>query len=276
MGNGPIFYEMHMHTPLCKHARGEPEDYAQVARQRGLKGLVVTCHNPTNDGWSPGVRMSLAEFDHYVAMVERARMAWVGRIDIRLGLESDYVPGMESWLEKLHGMAAFHHVLGSVHPHLADYQARYFDGDVEAYQRGYFEHLALAAETGLFDTIAHPDLVKNFAPDQWDIDRMMEVIGPCLDRIAAAGTAMELNTSGLNKAIPEMNPGPVMLKEMQRRNIPVVIGADAHDPHRVAAHFDAALDRLDAAGYSEVSLFLDRQRTEFPIDAVRHTLQVAE
>ena len=38
----PVLYEQHMHTPLCKHARGEPGDYAAVAEQRGLKGIVVT------------------------------------------------------------------------------------------------------------------------------------------------------------------------------------------------------------------------------------------
>ena len=31
MPNEPMLYEMHMHTPLCKHARGEPEDYAEAA-----------------------------------------------------------------------------------------------------------------------------------------------------------------------------------------------------------------------------------------------------
>ena len=107
----PVLYEMHMHTTLCKHARGEPEDYAAAARRRGMKGIVVTCHNPTDDGWSPGVRMSVAELDDYVAMVERARAAWSGRVDVRLGIESDYVPGMEPWLEKLHDLAAFHHCL---------------------------------------------------------------------------------------------------------------------------------------------------------------------
>ena len=75
MGADPILYEMHMHTPFCKHARGEPEDYAEVAQQRGLKGIVVTDHNPTDDGWSPGVRMSIAELDQYVDMVDRARAA---------------------------------------------------------------------------------------------------------------------------------------------------------------------------------------------------------
>ena len=46
----PLLYEMHMHTPLCKHAQGAPEEYAAVAQQRGLQGIVVTCHNPTDDG----------------------------------------------------------------------------------------------------------------------------------------------------------------------------------------------------------------------------------
>ena len=98
MNTEPLLYESHMHTPLCKHAVGYPEAYAAVAEQRGLKGIIVTCHNPTNDGWSPDVRMSMAEFDDYVAMVEQAREMWAGRVDVRLGLESDYVPGVEAWL----------------------------------------------------------------------------------------------------------------------------------------------------------------------------------
>ena len=56
MSPEPILYETHMHTPLCKHARGEPEAYAAVAEQRGLKGIIVTCHNPTDNGWAPEVR----------------------------------------------------------------------------------------------------------------------------------------------------------------------------------------------------------------------------
>ena len=75
-----MLYEMHMHTPLCKHARGEPGEYAAFAERRGLAGIVVTCHNPTNDGWSPYVRMGVAEFDQYVAMVENARQVSISEI----------------------------------------------------------------------------------------------------------------------------------------------------------------------------------------------------
>ena len=116
MLSAPLLYESHLHTALCKHATGLPEEYAAVAEQRGLKGIVVTCHNPTREPYSPHIRMAFEQFEEYVDMVERARQSWVGRVDVRLGLECDYAPGMESCLEELLAMADFHHVLGSIHP----------------------------------------------------------------------------------------------------------------------------------------------------------------
>jgi histidinol-phosphatase (PHP family) len=261
-----------MHTPLCKHAVGEPEDYAEVAQRRGLSGIVVTCHNPAPDGYSPRVRMSLHEFPEYVALVGRARQAWAGKIDVRLGIESDYMPGMEDYLEKFHACATFHHVLGSVHPHTQEYNQTFFRGDVLEFQKTYFTHLAMAAETHLFDTISHPDLVKNCFPTRWDVAPLLDHIRRCLDRIAKTGVAMELNTSGLQKDIQEMNPCPDMLREMRQRNIPVVIGADAHKPTRVAADFEDALDLLKDLGFTHVSIFLDRKRQDIPIVQARASL----
>lgn len=273
MQSAATLYESHMHTPLCKHAKGEPEEYAAVAEQRGLAGIIVTCHNPTNDGWGARYRMDVDQFEAYVALVARARAAWAGRVDVRLGLECDYYPGAESWLEDVLGWAEFHHVLGSVHPDLAEYKERYFKGDVFDLQRIYYEHLAQAAETGLFDTLAHPDLVKNFEPAKWQVERLWPTIQRSLDRIAKTGVAMELNTSGLQKRLPEMNPGPQILIEMRERNIPVVIGADAHEPQRVAANYEDALNRLEEAGYSHISMFLNRTRQEMTLETARRSLK---
>jgi histidinol-phosphatase (PHP family) len=52
---------------------------------------------------------------------------------------------------------------------------------------------------------------------------------------------------------------------MRERNIPVVIGADAHCPERVGDRYAEALRLLQAAGYEEVSIVLDRQRQSLPI-----------
>ena len=262
----PLLYESHSHTPLCKHAVGLPSEYAAVAEARGLKGIIFTCHCPLPDGISANVRMTPAEYGKYVELVAQARAEFAGRVDVRLGLESDYFPGVEAWLEKLHARVPLHHVLGSVHPQVPEYKNRYFSGNWFAYQQTYFEHIAQSAETGLYDTLAHPDLIKNEAPTEWDFARIQPHIERALDRVAATGVAMELNTSGVNKTIPEINPGPKILHLIHARGIPVVLGADAHRPGRVGDGYADALRTLRNIGFSEVSFFLDRQRQSVPID----------
>ncbi|MAR12424.1 MAG: histidinol-phosphatase [Blastopirellula sp.] len=271
-----VFYESHSHTPLCKHATGEPEEYAAVAAQRGLHGLIITCHNPMPDGFSAHVRMAPEQFDEYVDMIARARETWAGRVDVRMGLEADYFEGYEPWLEKQLSSSDFHHVLGSVHPQIAEFKERYWNDDAFEFQQTYFKLLAQSAETGLFDTLAHPDLIKNQTADAWCTDKIMSDIKRALDRIARTGVAMELNTSGLNKKIAEMNPFPEMLGEMRARQIPVVIGADAHVPERVGDRYLDALDLLSRCGYESVSFFLERQRRDVPISEARECLSAAE
>jgi histidinol-phosphatase (PHP family) len=261
-----IYYESHSHTPLCKHAVGNPTEYAAAAEQRGLRGLIVTDHNPMPNGFSAGVRMREDQFDEYVELVADTRREWAGRVDVRLGLEADYFPGHEAYLERQLKSADFQFVLGSVHPQIGEFREAYWHDNPIEVQRTYFRFLADSAETGLFDSISHPDLIKNFTSAGWTPEAIMDDICAALDRIAATGTAMELNTSGVKKTISEMNPFPAMLREMRLRNIPVTIGADAHDPGRVADGYETALELLAQCGYTHVSYFLNRQRQEILIE----------
>ncbi len=268
----PLLYESHMHTPLCRHARGTPSDYAAVALQRNLAGIIVTCHNPMPNGYSASARMLESQWPDYLALVAASAAQFAGRLDIRLGLECDYAPGFEAFLEHQISSNPLHHVLGSVHPQVGEYRQKYFNGDPIAYQRTYFDHLAMAAETQLFDTLSHPDLVKNISPKDWQLPRVMDDIRRALDRIAKASTAMELNTSGLNKEIPEMNPGPEILREIAQRKIPMVLGADAHDPIRVADKFEEALTLLESTGHTHIHFHLNRHRHPVPIPTARASL----
>jgi histidinol-phosphatase (PHP family) len=243
-----------------------------VAEQRGLKGIIITCHGPLPEGMGLEHRMGPEQFEEYVEIVAAAREAFAGRVDVRLGIESDFLPGYERWAERLHARAPLHHVLGSVHMQTTYYKERYFTPNTFAYQQTYFEHLARSAESGLFDTLSHPDLVKNEAPDEWHFSRIEPYIKRALDRIAKTGVAMELNTSGLNKALPEMNPGPRMLTLIRERGIPIVLGADAHRPNRVADRYVQALTMLDELGFDQVSFFLDRRRHEVAITEALESL----
>ena len=120
--------------------------------------------------------------------------------------------------------------------------------------------------------LSHPDLIKNFTAEAWQPEQIMDDICSALDRIAACGVAMELNTSGVNKTISEMNPMPTMLAEMSARGIPVTLGSDAHVPERVADGFESALSLLSRCGFSHVSYFLERQRRDVSIEEALESL----
>lgn len=272
MPAAPLVYETHLHTPLCRHAVGEIGEYAAVAHQRRLRGIIVTCHNPMPGGYDPAVRMAESEFGEYLRLVEEARTQWTGRVDVRLGLECDFFPRHVEFVRRQIASAPFDYILGSVHPHTAEFVAEHWRGDALSLQRAYFDQLALAAESGLFDCLAHPDVIKSVTVDEWDLRRLLPDIRHALARIAAMGTAMELNTSGLDKPPGEMNPGRLILREMRKRGIPVVVGSDAHWPQRVADRFIQAYDLLEKAGYDRVSLFLGRKRQEIGIAEARASL----
>ena len=269
-------FDSHMHTPLCQHAFGEPEQYAERAIQQGLQGIIFTCHSPMPRGFWPHVRMSEHEFEEYVSIVDRCRKEFAGRLDVRLGMESDYFPGFEDWIKKLHDSAEFHHCLGSVHWQSPEYGGKFNVHDETAFRRSYWQNLAASAETGLFDTLAHPDLIKNYRANDWWFEDWQDDIAAALDRIAKTGVAMELNTSGLHKIYTEMNPGPQMLRLMSERNIPVVIGSDSHHPRRVGESFVRALECLRDAGYQSVSRFDARKRVDIPIQTALDLLAEPE
>ena len=100
-------------------------------------------------GWNPKARMSVKQFPQYLDLVADTRAQFADRVDVRLGLESDYLPGMESWLDELHSSAEFSYILGSVHPQTDEYQLMYLVGSTRlAYEASYFQNLANAAESG--------------------------------------------------------------------------------------------------------------------------------
>lgn len=271
----PLVYETHCHTPLCRHADGEPIAYAAMAIRRGLRGITFTCHNPMPESYGNPGRMLESEVPQYRELIQRAADGFRGKLDVRVGLECDYFPNYVDHVRRQIDTMQLSYVIGSVHPFLGIWRRRFvIDGDPMQTQANYFDQLAEAAETRLFDTISHPDLIKNMLVAKWDIHHVAInlAIRSCLDRIAATGTAMELNTSGVLKTVPEMNPNPLMLAMMREREIPVVVGADAHVPERVSADFERAYDLLEAAGYMKVSHFIDRKRHEIAIAEARASL----
>lgn len=159
-----IVYDSHMHTPLCMHAHGHPREYIEEGARRNLAGVIFTCHAPMPGKFSHRIRMRPNQLDEYCRLIEEGASEAPGNFSVLLGLESEYFPGMEDWIEKLHRQKDFHYILGSVHWHMSEYQDKYWKGNTDHFRKQYFEHLAESAETGLYDCLSHPDLIKNLDP----------------------------------------------------------------------------------------------------------------
>jgi histidinol-phosphatase (PHP family) len=248
------------------------EEYAEAAFSKNLAGIHITCHTPLPEGFSPHVRMRLDEMDLYFEIIQEVREKFQGRLEIGTGLECDYLPELEPWIAQMRARRPWSHFLGSVHPQTAEFKKSYSQGGVIENITRYFQLVAKSAESGFFDTLGHPDLIKNEYPEVWKVGEVISVICKTLDRIAATGVAMEMNTSGWNKAIPEVNPGFEILLEMAKRMIPVVWGADALRPTRVGDRFLDGLQLLEEAGYQEVGLQEPGRRRMILIEEARKSL----
>jgi len=255
--------DYHMHTALCKHAQGTVSEYAEEASRKGLPEICFTDHAPAPDGYDPTNRMVLSEFPAYVKNVAECRDS--ATLPILFGIEGDYyesgVEFLRTWLpgQKLDL------VIGSVH-YIRDWgfdnpaeRATWDSVDVTQAWREYFQLVTRLADTGLFDVVAHLDLPKKFGYRPRD-KAVKEMAQPTLDRIAAAGMGIELNTSGLRRPVKEIYPSPLILELAREREIPICFGSDSHTPQDVGYAFDEALKLAKGAGYKQCLRFRGRQK----------------
>ncbi|MDE3098535.1 MAG: histidinol-phosphatase HisJ family protein [Verrucomicrobiota bacterium] len=245
--------DYHMHSPLCRHATGEPEDYARQAVAARLTEIGFSDHAPMRQDNFDQWRMNAAQLDEYVEKVQKARAAFP-RLVIRLGLEVDFMPGQEAWIAELAGRHPWDYFIGSVHyvsddwavddpQKLSEWNSR----DPFDVWRIYFTRLTMAAESKLFDIIGHADLPKKFGHRPAQDCRPL--YAKFLDAAAASGCAIELNTAGLRKDCKEIYPNRTLLEMAFERNVAITFGSDAHAPDEVGKNFDEAVALARSAGY---------------------------
>ena len=221
------------------------------------------------DKRDPELAMAEWEHDFYIQDVERCRSRYRSDVQIRLATEADFIPGHERRLESILRSYDWDYVIGSVHFidgwgfDDARYLSRFSDWSIDDLYARYFDLVGASAETGLFDTIGHSDLVKKFGhrpqadPRQWYAD--------VASRLARAGVCVEVNTGGLRKPVAEVYPHPDLLRAYNQAGVPVTLGSDAHAPNEVAADLVTATELMRTAGYSEFVKFEGRQRTTVPL-----------
>jgi histidinol-phosphatase (PHP family) len=244
-------FDYHLHTPFCRHASGRMESYVASALERGVREICFTPHLPLPDFPRGGsnLRMDPEELERYVDSVQDLRRRCSG-CTVLCGVEADYYEGYEPYLHDVLSRHSFDLVLLSVH-FVASWPGRNWlfgfnfpEKPISQVYTEYFAELKKGIRTGLFDCVAHLDVIKRpgapvMRSNRADIEEI-------LDLCSAHGMSVEVNTSGLRKPIGEIYPSPDILELVVKRGLPLVTSSDAHDPGSVAYGFEQLYDRLRA------------------------------
>lgn len=267
----------HGASPAEYFTEANVERYRAAADERGIAELGVSEHvyrfEQVLDVWQHPFWVGFAhdDLDAYCSFVRE-------QTDLRLGIEADFVPGAEDRMANLLEARDFDYVIGSVHfiregaVDMDDYSVWDSGRGVEEIWRRYFETIGEAARSGLFDVLAHPDLVKVWGAERplpdGDLRRFYEL---ALDGIAESGIAVEVSTAGLRKRVEELYPSPVFLEMCLEAGAPVALSSDAHRPEDIGADYEQALELLDSLGVGELCVFEHRERRLEPIGAGERT-----
>jgi histidinol-phosphatase (PHP family) len=270
-------YHLHLRpddegTPASRHFNAENVDrYLAAAAVAGIEELGVSEHvyrfRQALDLWRHPLWVENAhdDIDAYCAFVRTT--------PLKLGIECDYIRGVEAPTAELLGAREFDYVVGSVHfigegDAAVDHEGWdvWEGGDPDEIWRRYFKLLAECARSGLFDILAHPDLVKVWGRarplPEMDLRSYYE---PAVEAIAESGIAVELSTAGLRKPVAELYPARAFAEMCVEAGAPFALSSDAHLPEQVGFEYDRAVEFLDSLGVEEICVFEGRRRSLVPL-----------
>lgn len=268
-----VDYHMHLRDSdeRIDHTVEAVEKFVEIASERGIDEIGFSEHvyyfEQTRGLWTEPFQVERCghDLDRYVGAVLEAKARG---LPVKLGLEVDYVAGRERETAEILAPYPWDYLLGSVHfvdgfpvdmePGLVEKL-----GPGEAWRR-YFVWLRNAARSGLFDSLAHPDLAKHHGnrPDPEAVQWLHEETA---DAIEAATVCVEVSSAGLHKPVGELYPDDELLEACRRRAIPITLASDAHRPENVGRDLDRAIDHARAAGYDTVTVFDRRERRQEPL-----------
>jgi histidinol-phosphatase (PHP family) len=246
------------------------ERYLEAAERAGVEELGVSEHVHR-------FRDSLEVWDHPF-WLENARddltayCEFVRGTPLRLGIEMDFIAGREDRIASLLDAHELDYVVGSVH-FLRD---RAVDHDVwdvweaipdpDRVWRLYFETLAEAVLTGLYDIVAHPDLIKVWGSGRPHPTRDPRFYyEPAVEAIAEAGVAVEFSTAGWRKPAGEQYPSQAFAEMCLDAGAAFSLSSDAHTPEDVGYEYERAVETMRSWGVKQIAVFEGRARRLEPL-----------
>src|SRR5690625_1099263 len=265
-------FDYHTHNSRCGHAKGTIQDYIEAAIERNLDIIGISDHSPhfysDQDHLLPRTTMKKSEFAGYVEEVLRLKETYKDKIDVLLGVESDYFPEYMDFYKKEYKKYPFDYIIGSIH-FLGDSSifdkkvwGTLTDAEKITRQEKYYHLIQQSAQSGMFHILGHIDCMKTAYRPFSELPK--EVVDETLRIIGENEVAIEVNTSGAHKGCG-WYPTTDILERALHYGVDVTFGSDAHVPERVGDEFEDVVITLKDIGYDKWCYFKQQEKFYTPL-----------
>lgn len=251
--SAPELVDCHTHTSFSDGSSTFAENM-QAALERGITTIACTDHWGRADFIDCSIKE--AKLSDYAQAIREIRDEFP-TLSIVHGLEADWYEGCAEDLAQTRGGATF--LLGSIHflnklPIDWDKDTRIWDElGADGLWELYADQWCQAATSGLFDSMAHPDLPRLFSTKGYAPTKDLT---PTFKRMADAAhegsVHVEINTAGLIKGFADFYPQKELLTSFFKANVPLTVGSDAHSYKRIGDHIEQAYHYARSVGYTSI------------------------
>jgi len=256
--------DYHIHTYLCEHASGTPDEYIMRAINSNFIEIGFSDHAPLPADLREGITMRPEEIEGYINLIEEKKALYKDKIAIKIGFEVDYpFKAGTGFKKKYLNDNRIDYLIGSCHfiddwafDH-PDFLDEFNNRDIDEVYNEYFKIIEGLISNN-FNIIGHFDLIKKFGHrPKGDISKTIENIAKIMSK---KNITVEINTSGLRKPVNEIYPSQKIIDILHNYNIPITLGSDSHSPDEVGYKFNMAITMVKKAGYRKISGFSKRKR----------------
>jgi histidinol-phosphatase (PHP family) len=261
-------FDFHTHHERCGHALGTIQDYIEQAIKHGMDMVGISDHSPffgsDEDHPEPQTSMAKSEFSNYVNEVLRLKDRYKDRIEVLLGVESDFFPEPADIYQNIYRQYPLDYIIGSVHVSngISIFSRNRWNDLVEVdlvrEKEIYNDLIRQSARSGMFDILGHIDCMKTNYPEFSNI--ITNAVEETLKVIAENDVAIEVNTSGKIKKCADWHPTIEILERAHFYGVKVTFGSDAHKAERVGDEWEQVRTVLKEIGFKEWAIFRQRQR----------------
>ncbi len=262
--------DYHLHTHFSPDSKAPMEEMCLAAIEQGLPEIGFTEHYDLHpDEWA----RDWFKPDPWFAEVRRCREAFAGGLIIRAGIEIGEPHLFQMEAQAMLAAHPFDYALGSLHwvGRKNIFDQDYFARPADEAFREFFIELEHMTRFGGFDVLSHFDVPVRVGYEvygAYDPHRYEDVIRPVLRNCIAHGIAIDINTACLRRKSKLLNPGVDILRwYVEMGGERVTLGSDAHNPHQLGLHLEAALAAARAAGLKYLTFYERRKPRLVPLPA---------